>query len=98
MRWQRVGSFDDAFAVAEEAFDETGLGFWVMETICYAILLVVVLVCAGKARWTAALVGFAAMFDLMLDFVPLVPTILLVIAFFFFAKAPTEFGVANPED
>ena len=66
------------------------LGFWLAEAICYALLAAIVLLCSG-ARWTVALVALAAAFDLLplLDLVPFVPTVLLVTAFVFMAKAPT---------
>ncbi len=42
---------------------------------------------AGKgARWTALLVVGAGLFDLVLFFVPFVPTVLLLVAFIFIAK------------
>ena len=45
---------------------------------------------AKGVRWTAFLVAFAAGFDLLpvLDLVPLVPTIMFIIAFVFMVKAP----------
>ena len=64
-------------------------GIWIAEAICYVLLLATPLIFAKGARWTAALIAFAAVFDLVpiLDWVPLVPTVMFIIAFVFMAKA-----------
>ena len=76
-----VGLFDSRATVVAK--------IWIAEAICYVLLLATPLVFAKGARWTAALIAFAAVFDLVpiLDFVPLVPTVMFVIAFVFMAKA-----------
>lgn len=88
----------DAREIDQELVDSTTTvvtGIWVTEAICYALLLATPLIFARGARWTAALIAFAAAFDLLpfLDFVPLVPTVMFVVAFVFMAKArPPESG------
>lgn len=71
---------------------------WTAEAICYVLLLVTTLIFAKGARWTAALIAFAAAFDLLpiLDFIPFVPTVMFIIAFVFMAKAqPAQAGTAG---
>ena len=72
--------------------------FWGAEATCYVLLLVTSLIFAKGARWTAALIAFAAAFDLLpiLDFIPFVPTVMFIIAFVFMAKAqPAQAGTAG---
>ena len=65
---------------------------WWTQAVCYRLLLLTPIVFVPPARWTAALVLFAAVFDLtpLLDFIPLVPTVMLMI--------DTVRGVVNPQN
>ena len=62
---------------------------WLAQAACYALLVATPLVFSSGARWTCALMAGAAVFDLMpvLDWIPFVPTVLILIAFVFMAKA-----------
>ena len=108
--WVSVGSSAVAAMAATDApigeVDEQAafhdivdfMKFWIAEGICYVLLLAVTLVFARGARWTAALIAFAAAFDLLpiLDFIPFVPTVMFILAFVFMAKArPPHSGMSG---
>ena len=91
----------DERAMDQDLVDSTttfATGIWVAEAICYVLLLAVPLTFVRGARWTAALIAFAAGFDLLpiLDFIPLVPTVMFIVAFVFMAKArPPQSGTSG---
>ena len=98
---EAVDAAVDERAVDQDLVDSTTTivtGIWVAEAICYVLLLAVPLIFAKGARWTAALIAFAAAFDLLpiLDFIPLVPTVMFIVAFVFMAKArPPQSGTSG---
>lgn len=68
------------------------VALWLIEAFCYAVLVGVTLIFAGGARWVAALVALAGLFDTMpvMDWIPFVPSALLITAFVVMAKAQTH--------
>ena len=89
---EHVDAAIDDRAVDGELVDDVSLvamATWVAEAVCYALLFAVCLIFARGARWIAGLIVFAAAFDLLplLDFIPLIPTVMFIIAFVFMAKA-----------
>ena len=89
---EAVDAAVDAREVDQNLVDSTTTwvtGIWIAEALCYVLLLATTLIFARDARWIAALIAFAAAFDLLpiLDIVPLVPTVMFIVAFVFMAKA-----------
>ena len=95
-------AIDDREADQEliESTSAWATGTWIAEAVCYAVLMLSLLIFARGARWVVALILFAATFDLVpvLDLVPLVPTVMFIIAFVFVAKAERPKALPGCDD